>query len=782
MSAIGKPVLRQEDDRLLRGYGCFVDDVPEPAGTVHLAFVLSSRAHARIVRIDTAQARAAEGVLAVCTGADFADSIRPFRPDSEQPGYQVVERPAIAIDRVRFVGELVAVVVAANRYLAEDAAELVEVEYDDLPVVVDMDAAQAGGAVRLHDHAVDNVVFRSSFKTSGFDEAVAGADLVVRDQFRSHRLSAVPLEPRGCLAVYDRSRDALTFWTSTQIPHVVRTALAELLSWEETRLRVIAPDVGGGFGTKAYLYPEEVVAAELTRRLRRPVKWISDRREDLLTSIHSRDYRYEVAIAFQKDGTLLAVDAKITCNIGAYPTFPFGGSLEAGGAALYLPGPYRLKHYAFDTRSVVTNTCPTGAYRGIAGPVAFFATEALMDRAARELGMDPAGIRLKNLLTQAEFPYVNVLGVKYDGGAYEGCFRRALAESGYAEFRRRQGEGRLIDGKYRGIGIASIVEHTGQGAGRYRKRGLWRIPGFDSALVKVEPSGQAVAFVSQATQGQGHLTAFAQIVADQLGLEVGQVTVVQGDTAQVPYGTGTFASRGAVLGGGAVLRASQEIAAKIRRIAGHLLEAAPADIELAGGEARVVGVPAMKAKLRDVAAVAYSLDSRELPPGESYGLEATDYYDPPVASITNATHVAQVAVDPVTGLVSVERYLVVHDCGRVINPLIVDGQIHGGIVQGLSSVLSEAIRYDDEGQLLTATLMDYLLSTAADVPDIEVGHEETWSTDTAGGFKGVGEGGVIGAVPAIANAVRDALLPFGAAVNALPLRPDAVVRYMLRSP
>ena len=782
MKAIGKRVLRQEDDRLLRGYGCFVDDVPEPPGTVHLAFVLSASAHARISRIDTAQARAAEGVLGVYTGADFASAIKPFRPDIEQPGYQVVERPAMAVDRVRFVGEALAVVVATSRYLAEDAAELVEVEYEDLPVVVDMDRAQDEGAVRLHDNTSDNVVFRSTFKSPGFDETMARAHLVVRDEFRSHRLSAVPLEPRGCLAVYDRSRDALTFWTSTQIPHVVRTALAELLSWEETRLRVIAPDVGGGFGAKAYLYPEEVICAALSRRLRRPVKWISDRREDLLTSIHCRDYRYEVAIAFRKDGTLLAVEAKIVCNIGAYPTFPFGGSLEAGGAALYLPGPYRLEHYAFDTRSVVTNICPTGAYRGIAAPAAFFATEALMDKAAHALDMDPADIRRKNLLTPAEFPYVNVLGIRYDGGAYEECFRRALAESGYAEFRKRQSPGRLLDGKYRGIGIASVVEHTGQGAGRYRKRGLVRIPGFDSALVKVEPSGQAVAYISQATQGQGHLTAFAQIVAEELGLDVSQVTVEQGDTATVPYGTGTFASRGAVLGGGAVLRASQEVGAKIRRIAGHLLEAAPADIELADGEARVVGVPGMKVSLRDVAALAYSLDSRELPPGEGYGLEATDYYDPPVASITNATHVAQVAVDPVTGLVTVERYLVVHDCGRVINPLIVEGQIHGGIVQGLSSVLSEAINYDEEGQLLTATLMDYLLSTSLDVPDIEIGHEETWSTDTAGGFKGVGEGGVIGAVPAIANAVRDALLPFGARVNALPLRPDAIVQCFVKAP
>jgi len=775
---VGKAVLRREDDRLLRGFGCFIDDVPEPAGTLHLAFVLSPHAHARILAIDAAAARAAAGVVEVLTGADFAGIIKPMRPDLAQPGYQVVGRESMPCDIVRFAGELVAVVVATDRYLAEDAAELVEVEYEPLEAVVDLEAARAPGAQKLHDEATDNVLYRGSFKSEGFDAAMAGAELVVEDSFDSHRLAGVSIEPRGCLAVYDRGRDALTLWTSTQIPHMARTGLAELLGWDETRLRVIAPDVGGGFGPKAYLYPEEVIAAAIARRRRAAVKWISDRREDLLTTTQSRDYHYRVRIGFKRDGTLVAITARIACNIGAYPTFPFGSSAEAGGAAIYLPGPYRLQYYDFETCAVVTNTCPTGVLRGVAAPAAFFATEALMDRAARQLGMDPTEIRRRNVLKPEEFPYINVVGIKYDGGSYETCLIRAIAESGYEAFRAQQPADRLVDGRYRGIGIGCVTEHTGQGAGRYRKRGILRVPGYDSALVKIEPNGKAVAYISQATQGQGHLTSFAQIVAEQLGLPVEDVTVVEGDSSLTPYGTGTFASRGSVLGGGAVLRASGKIADKIRSIAGHMLEADAGDIELVGGAAQVKGVPQMRVSLRDVAAVAYSLDARELPPGEGYGLEATEYYDPPFASITNATHIAQVAVDAVTGLVTIERYTVVHDCGRIINPLIVDGQIQGGIVQGLGSVLSEAVRYDETGQPMSTTLMDYLLPTAADLPDIAIGHEETWSNDTAGGFKGAGEGGVIGAVPAIANAVTDALLAFDPRITRIPLRPDAVLAMM----
>src|SRR3954468_734752 len=393
---IGQPVLRREDDKLVRGDACFLDDLPEPAGTRHLVFVLSPHAHARMLSIDTNAARAAPGVLEVLTGADFA-GVKRISPDYPQPGYQPVGRPVLATDRVRFVGELVAVVVAESRNQAEDAAELVEVDYEVLPALVDAREAARPGAAKLHEETRDNVLFRSEFKSEGFDAVLAAADVVVRDRFHSQRLATVSLEPRGCLAQFERSNGGLTFWTGTQIPHIVRTALGELLDWEEQKLRVIAPDVGGGFGMKAYLYPEEIVAAELARRYRGAVKWIGDRREDLLNSNQARDYEYEMALAFKRDGTLLALQARIVANIGAWPTFPFGCSIEAGGMALYTPGPYRFRHYGFGALAGATHLCPTGASRAGGQPVCAWAVESLMDRGAIELGVDPAALRLKNV-------------------------------------------------------------------------------------------------------------------------------------------------------------------------------------------------------------------------------------------------------------------------------------------------------------------------------------------------------------------------------------------------
>ena len=771
---IGKSIPRKEDVRLLRGRGRYIDDVPEPAGTLHLSFVLSPHAHARIVSIDTETASKIEGVHAIYTGSHFAGRIRALTPDIEQPGFQPVGREAMPVDRVRFVGEGVAVVVASDRYVAEDAADLVQVEYEELPVVGTVEAALARDSVLVHENTRDNVLFRAALKTEGFDAAFADAHLVVGDTFYSPRLAALSLEPRGCLAVYDNGLERLTFYTSTQIPHIVRTALAETLDWDETKLRVIAPDVGGGFGMKAYLYPEELIAACLARELDAPIKWTSDRREDLLSSVQGRGYRFDVALAFKADGELIGTKADIFCDVGAYPGYPFGAATSAGGAAIYLPGPYRMPHYAYETRAVTTHTCPTGVYRGVAAPVAFFATEALMDRAALALALDPAEIRRRNVLVDADLPYTTPVNIPYTSGTFQKCLVRALDESGYEAFRSKQPPDRMMDGKLRGIGIGCIVEHTGQGASRYRIRGVRSVPGFDSAHVEVQPNGRAVVSVSQATQGQGHLTAFAQVAAEQLGLDVEDVTVIEGDTDQCPYGSGTFASRGSVLGGGAVMRASAVVRAKIARIAADVMEVGVEDLEFSAGRVHVAGSD-LSLSIREVATMAYARHDRALPKGEAFGLEATDFYDPPLSTITNATHIAQVAIDPVTGLIEIERYVVVHDCGRMINPLIVEGQIHGGIVQGTSSVLSEALIYDDQGQAMTASLLDYLLSTTMDTPDIEIHHEESWSPDTEGGFKGVGEGGVIGALPAVINAITDALRSHGARITRIPVRPETVM-------
>jgi aerobic carbon-monoxide dehydrogenase large subunit len=777
-SLIGKSALRKEDPILLRGRGRFVDDIPTPAGTLHLVFVLSSRAHAQVLSIDTERARRAEGVVAVYTGRDFEARIRPLLPDIEQPGFQPVARPVMAVDRVRFVGEAVAVVVGKDRYSAEDGANLVQVEYDDLPVLATMEAALAGNAIRLHSNTRDNVLFRAVHKTEGFDPAFAAAHLVVQDTFHSPRIAGLCIEPRGCLAVYDSALDSLTFYTSTQIPHIVRTGLAEALDWDETRLRVVAPDVGGGFGTKAYLYPEELIAAFLARTLNKPIKWICDRREDLLSSVQGRGYEFRIALAFAADGQLIGAEADLLCDLGAYPAYPFGAATSAGGAAIYLPGPYRMQHYSYETRAVATNTCPSGVFRGVAAPSAFFATEVLMDRGARELGLDPADIRRRNVLSDGDLPYASAVGVPFTSGTFEKCLRRSLEESGYDSFRHNLPAGRMVDGKLRGIGIGCIVEHTGQGASRYRIRGIRRVPGFDSARVQIAPNGRVLVYVSQASQGQGHLTSFAQVAADQLGLELDDVSVIEGDTAQGGYGTGTFASRGAVLGGGAVMRAATIVRQKILRIAASVIEADVDDLQISAGRVHLAGIPGSGLPVREIATMAYGMDDRPLPPGEAFGLEATDYYDPPSSTIANATHVAQVAIDPMTGFIEVERYVVVHDCGRLINPLIVEGQIHGAAVQGISGVLSEALHYGEQGQVTSTSLLDYLMATATDVPKMAVYHEESRSPDTEGGFKGVGEGGVIGALPALANAISDALSAYHGKITRLPVCPQDVIGMM----
>ena len=772
---IGRSVPRSEDDRLLRGFGCFLDDVAEPQGTLHIAFVRSPNAHAKIRSIDASAAEALAGVVAVVTGADMGALIKPMRADYDQPGFAPTDWPAVTSERVRYVGEIVAAVLAEDAYIAEDAIDLIEVDYELLAAITTVEEALAPGAQVVHESAPANTYYHDTFKTEGFDEVFNAADHVFSEDFHVTRIAAVSIEPRGCMALYDRGQDSLIFWSSNQMPHLLRDGLSEHLDWPDTSIRVIAPDVGGGFGMKAYIYPEDLITAALARKYRCPTKWVQDRREDFLSSVHARDHLFKTEIAVTNDGILQAIRTQIFVNSGAYVSYPFGSGIEAGGGALMLPGPYKFAYYAYETTSVATHICPAGAYRGVSMPSASFATEGLMDRMATALGIDPAEVRMRNLLKPEEFPYVNVLGTRYDSGTYIEQLRRALDLIGYDEFRRTQTSERLANGTRRGIGIACMTEHTGQGAARYRARGMRRVPGFDGATVKVEPSGKALAYISQATQGQGHLTVFGQIVAEQLGMPFDNVTVIQGDTSLTPYGMGTGASRGAVAAGGATVLAARKVREKMLRIAGHLLEVNPQDLELDDGNAYVRGAPQIRVAVREIAAIAHSADDRALPEGENYGLEATDYYDPPDPSISSAAHVCCVAVERETGLIKIERYVIVHDCGRIINPIIVEGQIHGAFVQGLGQALMEAVIYDKDGQLLTTHLMDYMLPTALDVPDMVLEHIETPSLDTVGGFKGVGEGGTVAAVPAIANAVADALSSVGANVNRLPLRAEYVL-------
>lgn len=773
---VGKTVLRKEDQRLLRGFGTYVDDVPEPRGTLHLAMLRSPYAHARVLSVDTSEAESLDGVVAVVTGADVADLIPPFAAEIEKPGVKVSHRMALATDTVRFVGDGVALVLAENAYVAEDALGLIYVEYEPLLAVSDLEEALKPDAPRIHEDLEDNVLVTGGNKTDQFDPVFESADHVLRERFRINRVAGVAMEPRGCLAVYEKADDAVTLWTGTQVPHILRVGIARYLGWSESQVRVVAPDVGGGFGPKMYLYPEEVLAVAMARQFRSPVKWIEDRLEDFLTTFQARDHVYDVEVGFNNDGSIQAVNVDVLVNSGAYSNYPMGAGLEPFQGPLNMPGPYRFRQFAFTCKGIATNTCSTGAFRGVSAPCVTMAMEGMMDRMARHLGLDRVEIRRRNIIRPDEFPYLNVNNQRYDTGSYVECLDRALEMVDYEGYLAAQTPKRLIDGKYRGIGIAVLTELGGQGAARYKERNLADLPGFDGAHVSIEPNGQVLASTSFSSQGQGHETVFAQIIADELGVSVDDVTVRGGDTQNSPFGTGTFASRGAVLGGGAVIRASGDLREKIKKFAAHLLEASVDDIVLESGHAHVQGIREMRVSFYEIARAAYGLtESMQLPEGEDFGLEALATYDPPASSTTNACHIACVAVDAATGLVEVERYIVVHDCGRVINPLLVEGQVQGGVAQGLGQVLFEEVLYDADGQLLSATLMDYMLPTACDVPTLEFEHIESPSIDTIGGFKGAGEGGVIGALPAITCAVGDALAPLGANVNRLPLRPDSVL-------
>jgi len=773
---IGDSVLRVEDERLLRGQAMFIDDIDLGSGTLHVEFVRSRYAHGTIRGVDTAAARDQPGVVAVLTAVDFKGAVTPITADFDRPGFKITHRPAIAEDCVRYVGEVVAMVVARDPYVALDAAELVELDLEQRPSVVSVHDAVVPGAVKVHDYVADNVLFEDRFASPDFASVHAATPHKIKAKFAASRIAALSMEPRGCAARFDRLSGQLELWSSTQIPQMVLSSIAEQLGLRNSDIRVIAPDVGGGFGMKAVIYPEELLMAAVAIQLGRPVKWIQDRYDDLVTSAQARHHCYEAEAGFDDDGGLISLSVDVMVNIGAYPTLPFGASFEANGAPRNIPGAYRLQNFAYRTRAVTTNSCPTGAYRGVSAPLSCFVMEGMLDRIAAHLGIDPADVRRRNLVTA--FPYRNVLGLEYTEGCFAPALERALEKSGYAEFRRQQQAADRTGDVVRGIGLAVITEQTGMGAARYKARGLFRVPGFEGASVKVEPDGSVLACISQAAQGQGHATAYSQIVSDLLVVPLEAIKIVEGDTGRVPFGTGTFASRGMVIAGNALRAASVKVRDKMAEIASTLLECAPGDIVFGNGYAHVAGAPALRLSAREIASTAYSTGDRRVPPGTSYGLEALEYYDAPSAEIASGVHVATVSVDRRTGAVTVDSYVVLHDCGQMINPLLVDGQVLGAVVQGLGEVFMEELSSDAEGQPLTVSLMDYQIPRSVDVPPIDM--EAISSEDGGRIFKGVGESGIIGAVPVLANAVSDALSGFGVAVSELPLTAKAI-RALLRA-
>lgn len=771
-SYIGQGVRRREDPRLLRGQGLFVADIRLP-GTVHAAILRSPYAHARIRRVDVRRALAYPGVLAALSFSDLGPSPpklpmlvphRALRPQMPYP---------LANDKVRHVGEPVAVVVAEDPYLAEDALELIQVDYEELPVVVDAEDALKPGAPLVHEGSEDNLAAMVSQTVGDPDAAFAQADVVLSYTFSFGRMSGQPLETRGVVASYERTRlgESLTVWDSTQSPHTARRVLAEMLQMPQHAVRVIAPDVGGGFGVKNRFYAEEFLVPFLARRLGRPVRWIEDRREDLLATYQAREQVHHLEVAARRDGTILAIRDRLLVNMGAYSPF---GLVVPFNTTTTLPGPYRLRNYHVEMRAAYTNKPGMAPYRAAGRPPGVFAMERAIELVARHLGLDPTEVRFRNLVQPHEFPYRTGLvdrdgsEVCYDSGNYPACLRKALDMADVAGFRRQQ-EAARQQGRYLGLGIACYVESTGRGP-------------FEGATVRVEPSGKVVVITGASSQGQSHETALAQVCADRLGVDLDDVTVITGDTGAIALGVGTYASRTAVVAGNAVSRAALAVREKAMRIAAQLLEASPDDLEFRRGAIGIRGVADRQVTLARIAQLVTSPPPAYIfPEGLEPGLEATHYFHPTDNTYSNGVHIAMVEVDVETGVVTVLDYVVVHDCGVVINPAVVEGQVRGGVAQGLGNALYEEMVYDPLGQPLTTSYMDYLLPTAMEVPPIRVGHVETPSPRNPEGLKGAGEGGTMPAPAVIANAIDDALAPLGVVVPGVPLSPSRLLSLIARA-
>jgi aerobic carbon-monoxide dehydrogenase large subunit len=776
---VGQRIRRREDPRFLRGDTRYVDDIQLPR-MAHVAFVRSDHGHALVRGIDIEALKSRPGFLGVLTGQEARKLAKPIRCDSSFPEFKGADWHALASDRVRFAGEALVAVAAQNRYVAEDLAEQIIVAYEPLPAAIDIESILAD-PIPFHDGWADNL-FLDRLRIAGdADKAFADADLVFEDAYQIHRHTGYPLEPRGCIADFVRASGVLTLYSATQIPHLVRSALAEALQLPEHRIRVISPDVGGGFGTKAQFFPEEIVISLMSMRLGRPVKWIEDSREHLSASVHARDHRHRVAIAFRKDGKILGVKADIVVDVGAYSVFPWTPVMDGGLAAAMLIAPYAIENYQARIRCVATNKTPFGAYRGVGGPAAAFTMERALDDAARQFGFDPVALRLLNHVPDDAYPYHHANGGVYDNASMVATLRCAAQAIGYETFGPEQAEARAKN-RYIGIGFATYIEQTGH-THDFVRRGTPISFGYESARVSLDPSGHVTIHTSLHSHGQGHETTFAQVAADHLGIPVEHIRVQFGDTDMAPYGMGTFASRSAVLGSGAVAKASDCVRNAIVRLAAHLLEASPEDLNVRDAVVHLKGTD-LSIGLREVARIAFHRPER-LPAGlQTADFCATQSYDaaPGTGTWANAVHAAIVEVDPTTGMMKILRYLVVEDCGTIINPLIVDGQVHGGAAQGIGGAMLEHIDYDANGQLLSQTMMEYLLPSTEDLPHIEVIHLATPSPFTESGIKGVGEGGAVGPMAALGNAVSNALAPFGVSVHTLPLTPDRILSLLATRP
>ena len=766
---IGQSVPRREDKRLLRGEGLFVADIQLP-NMLHVAIARSQFPHARIKDIDLSKALSAEGVELAISGEDILEHLPPISGMqlTTPPGYQervdtdiqIPDQPLIPHEKVRFVGEPYALVVAKNRYLAEDAIELISTNFDPLPPVATTDDALDRKAPLLHENLGRNVAAILHTKKGKGAEALKTAPHRLKRRFYHHRYAAMPMECRGVVADYDARTDTLTIWSSTQVVHWVSREVANSLGMPEENVRCIAPDVGGGFGVKGHVYPEDILVAYLARRLQRPVKWIEDRHEHILNSTHSRDNIYDVEIGFDDNGRIETVVSDFVVDSGAYS--PIGAGI-AGNSIAHMLGPYDIPNYEASSKIVLTNRTPNAPYRGAGRPEVGFAMERAVDLVANELDLDPAEVRFRNMIKADQMPYSvgltyrDGVPIVYDSGDYPKALERALEELGGLKSIRKRQKDALRQGRYIGLGLGCYVEGTGVGP-------------FEGATVKIDATGKIVVATGACPQGQGHETVFAQVTADLWKVPIEDVYVTVADTAHVTMGYGTLASRSTVTASGAIQLASDQIKEKTFAIASDILEAGEQDLELRDSGVGVKGVPGMHISFRDIATAARPGWGHKRPEGIDAGLEATSYYEPPTVTWAYASNAAIVEVNPATGQVLIENYVEVHDAGVLVNPAIADGQVKGGLVQGLGGGLLEEITYDENGQLLTGSFMDYLLPSASDVPPITVIHLETPSPLNSLGVKGLGEGGAIAPPVVIANAVCDALRPFKAEINSTPVR------------
>ena len=775
-AAFGASIKRREDPRLITGRGTYVDDI-KMVGMLNIVLVRSPYAHANITSIDTSAASAVDGVVAVYTGEDLAEQLGSLPCGWVVPDTIEVPHPPLAIGKVRCVGDAVAAIVANSPDAAVDAAALVDVGYDVLPAAVNAEAATKDGAPQVHDDAPNNVGFEWEVGGGDVDAAAASAEVRVSERIVNQRLIPNSMEGRAVVADYNPGTNHVTLWTSSQIPHLVRLLMALVTGHPEHQIRVISPDVGGGFGCKLYLYAEEVIAFAIAKALGRPVKWTEERQENYLATTHGRDHIGDWEIMGNRDGTITGIRGTVYANMGAYlstfapaiPTYLFG---------LMLGGPYKIENVHCKVIGVFTNTTPVDAYRGAGRPEATYVVERMLDRFAAEIGMDPVEVRRKNLIPPFEDGYDVATGVTYDSGNYEKALDLALSMLGYEDFRKEQEEARQ-NGRYIGVGLSTYVEICGMAPSAVAyalgaRAGVW-----ESSLVRVHPTGKVTVYSGASGHGQGHETTFAQLAASELGVPIEDVEVVESDTAQVQQGTGTFGSRSAVVGGTAIHMSVEKIKDKAKQIAAHMLEASPEDIVYEDGQLFVQGAPTEAKSFQEVALAAYWYDG--FPEGLEPGLEATSIYDPKNFTWPFGTHICVVEIDPDTGDTKVLRYVAVDDVGNVINPMIVEGMVHGGVAQGLGQALWEEAVYDDDGQLITGSMLDYAIPQAASLPSFETARTVTPSPTNPLGVKGAGETGTIAASPAVINAVVDALSPFGVRHIDMPAKAEKVWRLIQES-